>query len=91
LDTTHLDLETKIGYLKKEVTKFDVHLMSRERSDGGLHGDLIYSRSLFEHSSMECFAEHFVQMVSSVSSGTMSEVPIHALTMLTSNKELTNV
>eukprot|EP00978_Attheya_sp_CCMP212_P033289 scaffold133765_cov60-Attheya_sp.AAC.3 len=90
VNTARAGLDANIVYLPKEVTKFDVHLMLRERDDGGLDGDLIYSRSLFEPSTMERFASHFVQLASSVATGNMGEIPIRALSML-SDDEVTKI
>lgn len=82
IDTSTSGIEIEIVYLTKEATKFDVHLMLRECSDGSLHGDLIYSTDLFEDQTMERFANHFVNIVQAVSSGSMDSVPIGRLPML---------
>jgi non-ribosomal peptide synthetase component F len=60
-------MSAEIVYLTKEATKFDVHLMLRETSDGGLHGDLIYSSDLFADDTMKRFANQFCNLVKSIS------------------------
>lgn len=82
MDTSSSGMEADIEYLTKEASKFDLHLMLRERSDGGLHGDLIYSCDLFEDQTMDKFSEHFINVVKAVSTGAMGKVSIHALPML---------
>jgi non-ribosomal peptide synthetase component F len=82
VDTSVVGLQSSIAYLTKEATKFDLHLMLRERSDGGLHGDLIYSKDLFQDETMLRFSKHFTEMVKSVSSTSVNEIPIHSLPML---------
>jgi non-ribosomal peptide synthetase component F len=82
VDTSSSGMEADIEYLTKEASKFDLHLMLRERSDGGLHGDLIYSCDLFEDQTMDKFSEHFINVVKAVSTAAMGKVSIHALPML---------
>ncbi|MFB7664837.1 amino acid adenylation domain-containing protein [Kitasatospora sp. NPDC056138] len=48
------------------TTRFDLELHLVEHEDGTLHGHLVYAVDLFEESTMERLAEHYVTLLSSI-------------------------
>jgi non-ribosomal peptide synthetase component F len=82
VDTTVADnLQADIVRIETKRSKFSVHLMLRERSDGGLDGDLLYPTDLWEHATIERMAKHYETLVASAVDHAW-DVPVAALQML---------
>lgn len=66
VDTTVADgLQADILRIETKRSKFSVHLMLRERPDGGLDGDLLYPTDLWDHSTVERMARHYEVLAAS--------------------------
>ena len=88
LPTSDLGFEATVAYLTKDTTKFDVHLMLRWNTDGGVDGDLIYSASKFGRGTMQRIADAFVTMATFVADhdpSLVSKQTILSLPMTSSN------
>ncbi len=82
VDTSVTDsLQADIVRIETKRSKFSVHLMLRERPDGGLDGDLLYPTDLWEHSTVERMGRHYETLVASAVEHA-ADMPVGALQML---------
>lgn len=81
-------LKADIVRISTHRSKFSVHLMLRERVDGGLDGDLLYPTALWDHATMQRMGGHFETLAASIVAHP-DDVPIGALQMLTPQEQHT--